>query len=55
MLKSADFIHLDFYVGGGGGGHTKDTVYGQFGKMLPVLCCIFDSAAHVRDIPNKFV
>jgi hypothetical protein len=52
MLK---FIHLDFYVGRGGGGHTKIWCTGKFGKMMPMLCCIFDTAAHVRDIPNKFV
>jgi hypothetical protein len=28
---------------------------GKFGKMIPMLCCIFDTTAHVRDIPNKFL
>lgn len=32
MFKSADLIHLDFYVGGGGGGHIQDVVHGQVWK-----------------------
>jgi len=32
MLKSAELMHLDFYVGGGGRGHTKDMVYRQIWK-----------------------
>ena len=42
-------------LGEGVGGTYKMWCMDKFGKMVSMFFCIFDTAAYVRDIPNKFV